>query len=160
MAKELTVVGSVVSLQDLMIEKNAAGVEKKVAKCEIEGGLYKSEVEAAGLDFKVVTEVNKFNHDYINRVTEEAVKAGTNILAENKEADRVVFAAPYLGEDLTSRTSRVEIVVDRSKTITIPGKGQEERPAYSVNVVNKFENIKGATATALKQLMQDELAKN
>ncbi len=160
MTKDLMVAGTAVRLQELMTEAKADGAEKKVIKCEIDSGLYKSKVEEAGFKYEDVAKVNEFNHTYINSITEDVVKAGVQVLEENKDADRVAFIAPYLADNITSRTSRIEIAVDRSKTITIPGKGQEERPAYSLNVVNKFENVSGTIATDLKALMMDKLAKN
>ena len=156
----VTIIGGGVTIQDLMIEKNSKGEEKKVLNCTVDGGLYKAAAEAAGLDYKEVVKVNKFNGEYVHEVTERAVKAGVAMLEENKEADRVVFVAPYLNDDLTSKSSKINISVDRSKTIIIPNKGQEERPVFALDVVNKFEKVSSSSALAieLKALLQEKLA--
>lgn len=157
MAKEIVVGNNPIVVGEIVSEKTSKG-EQKVINCDIDSGLYKSQAEEAGLDFKVVTQVNNFNGKYIHETADAAIRAGVTILEENKDADRVVFTAPYINEKLTSRTSRLDIVVDRAKDIVIPGKGVEVRPAYGIKVVNKMDKLPDSYADNLKLLMQEKLA--
>ena len=158
MAKDLVVGGNPIVIGEIVNEKTSKGDEQKVINCDIDAGLYKSEAEAAGLDFKVVTQVNNFNGKYIHETADAAIRAGVAILEENKDADRVTFTAPYLNENLTSRTSKIEIAVDRAKDVLIPGKGVEVRPVYGVKVINKMDKLPSSYADDLKLLMQEKLA--
>lgn len=159
MAKDLIVGNSPIVIGEIVGEKTSKGDDQKVINCDIDTGLYKSAAEEAGLDFKVVTQVNNFNGKYIHETADAAIRAGVSILEENKDADRVTFTAPYLSDNITSRTSRIEIAVDRSKDVLIPGKGVEQRPVYGVKVVNKMDKLPSKYADELKLLMQEKLAK-
>lgn len=141
-----------VTAGEMVIVTKKDGTSKNVIECQIDTGLYKSEAEAAGFDFDTVTKVNKFNGTYIRKVTEEAVIAGTQMLLDNKEADRVEFIAPYINDDVTQRTSKMAIGIDREKAVTIPGKGVVHRPGYDVNINNKLEAFENSFAVTLKEV--------
>ena len=158
MAKEIVVGGSPIVIGEVVTGKTSKGEDQKVINCDIDSGLYKSEAEAAGLDFKVVTQVNNFNGKYIHETYSAAVKAGVAILEENKDADRVEFTAPYINDKITSRSSRLEMSVDRCKDVLIPGKGVEQRPVMAIKVVNKMDKLPSSYADDLKLLMQERLA--
>lgn len=154
-ATKQVVVGELVDDKKLVHENGSA---KKVIHCEIEGSLYKDNLPE-GLTMDTVKAVNKYNESYIELVTKDSVDAGIKILKENKDADRVIFKAPYLSDEITSRTSRIDIAVDREKTITIPGKGQEVRPVFGVNVINKFESLGDTFNKELKAKLIENLGK-
>ena len=158
MAKDLLVGTSPIVIGEVVTEKTSKGEDQKVINCDIDAGLYKSEAEAAGLDFKVVTQVNNFNGKYIHETYSAAVKAGVAILEENKDADRVEFTAPYINDKITSRSSRLEMSVDRCKDVLIPGKGVEQRPVMAIKVVNKMDKLPSSYVDDLKLLMQERLA--
>lgn len=158
MAKDLVVGGNPIVIGEIVNEKTSKGDEQKVINCDIDAGLYKSEAEAAGLDFKVVTQVNNFNGKYIHETYAASVRAGVAILEENKEVDRVEFTAPYINDNITSRTSKIEMAVDRCKDVLIPGKGVEQRPVMSIKVINKMDKLPSSYADDLKLLMQEKLA--
>lgn len=158
MAKEIVVGGSPIVIGEVVTGKTSKGEDQKVINCDIDAGLYKSEAESAGLDFEVVTQVNNFNGKYIHETYSAAVKAGVAILEENKDADRVEFTAPYINDKITSRSSRLEISVDRCKDVLIPGKGVEQRPVMAIKVVNKMDKLPSSYADDLKLLMQERLA--
>lgn len=139
MTKDLVVGNKPITASEMVIVARRDGGESKVIECQIDKGLYRSEAEAAGFDYETVTAVNKFNGTYIRKIAEEAVTAGVSILQENPEADRVLFTAPYLADDITVRTSKLEIGVDREKSITIPGKGTVHRPGYDLKPINKYD---------------------
>lgn len=158
MAKEIVLGGNPIVVGEIVVEKTSKGEDLKVINCDVDSGMYKSEAEAAGLDFKVVTRVNNFNGKYIHETYSAAVKAGVAILEENKDADRVEFTAPYINDHLTSRTSKLEMSVDRCKDVLIPGKGIEQRPVMSIKVINKMDKLPSSYADDLKLLMQEKLA--
>ncbi len=158
MAKEIVVGGSPIVIGEVVTGKTSKGEDQKVINCDIDAGLYKSEAESAGLDFEVVTQVNNFNGKYIHETYSAAVKAGVAILEENKDADRVEFTAPYINDKITSRSSRLEMSVDRCKDVLIPGKGVEQRPVMAIKVVNKMDKLPSSYADDLKLLMQERLA--
>lgn len=158
MAKEIVVGGSPIVIGEVVTGKTSKGEDQKVINCDIDAGLYKSEAESAGLDFEVVTQVNNFNGKYIHETYSAAVKAGVAILEENKDADRVEFTAPYINDKITSRSSRLEMSVDRCKDVLIPGKGVEQRPVMAIKVVNKMDKLPSSYVDDLKLLMQERLA--
>ena len=158
MAKEIVVGGSPIVIGEVVTGKTSKGEDQKVINCDIDAGLYKSEAESAGLDFEVVTQVNNFNGKYIHETYSAAVKAGVAILEENKDADRVEFTAPYINDKITSRSSRLEMSVDRCKDVLIPGKGVEQRPVMAIKVINKMDKLPSSYSDDLKLLMQERLA--
>lgn len=120
---------------------DANGKTLKVIECKVDDKAYAAGLEAAGLSMKTVKEVVNYNESYIKSIATDAADAGTNILKENKDADRVIFVAPYLTDAPNSRSSHIDIVIDRAKDINIPGKGIEVRPYMGIQVVNKSEKL-------------------
>lgn len=138
----IVVAGSNVVQGELVDSKpDINGKVLKVLECTVAEDSYVSGLEAAGLDFKTVKAVSKYNEGYIKQIASDAADAGVALLKENKDADRVVFKAPYLTDTVNSRSSSVDVMIDRAKDINIPGKGIETRPYMAVNVVNKSEKL-------------------
>lgn len=135
---------------------NIKGENAQVASVAIDGGLYKDNLPE-GLDMKIIKAVNKYDKEYIQAVTEAAVTFGTDVLAANANADMVIFKAPFRADDITKTSPVINIEVNRSKNVVIPGKPTEQRPTYKVNVKTKY-GVSGSLDANLKTLMQDRLS--
>lgn len=164
MPKEILVATKALNVGETKPHKSLvseAGAPLNVVKCKIDGSVYADSLDAAGLDIATVKDIQKHDTKYLENIQKEAITAAAEILNNQKDIDQVVFIAPYGADKLTNNTSRVEMVVDRTKKFTnIQTHEAIYRPNISTNVVNKFQKNGDALKTELKDLLQDRLANN
>lgn len=144
--KEVLVLGNdLITVGEKFVDKkstNIKGDNNTVVPITVNEELYKQSLEKAGLDIKTVIAVSKHNKEYIANIAVASSGVAAKIIEKDKSIDRVVITAPYLADKITSATSNIEVIVDKEKSIRIPGNPTpENRPNLSVKVNNKYQNL-------------------
>ena len=162
--KDLTVATGSVSIGDVENHKKQTkedGSPLSVITCTVDGGAYIESLEKAGLKIEDLKKFQKHDAEYLATIQKDAAVAGAKILKENKDADRVVFVAPYGAEKLSSYTSNATIEIDRAKKVTnIATKETSIVPTISCKVTNKFQKASDSLKKELKHTLQAQLANN
>lgn len=92
-----------------------------------------------GLTLETVQAVSDYNKAYITNATTAATGTATAAFEANDKLEVVEFTIPFIGDKLNSKSSKVEIVVEKAKTTRLPGSEPKyiTRPAVTVDVINK-----------------------
>jgi len=111
-----------------------------------------------GITLNDVKAVAAYNTSYVQTVVENSQAVGEKLLNENKDANAVKFIAPYLGDAVTSRSSSVEVVVDRAVERRNP-QTQEitNNPSLSVKVINKSESLPASFLSNIKKQLHENI---
>lgn len=134
--------------------------EQNVVLCKVDEKLYAENLPET-LTMDIVNEVNNYNKNYIGNITRDSAAAAAKIFENDKTVDAVKFTAPYLGETITTKSSRLDVTIEKAKTSRIPGAEVKyvTRPAVSIDVINKFE-VEKSFLKDLSIKLQEQLAAN
>ena len=162
--KDLTVATGSVSIGEVTAHKKQTkedGSPLSVITCTVDGGAYVQSLEKHGLKLEDLKKFQKHDAEYLTELQKDAADAGAKILKENKDADRVVFVAPYGADKLSNYTSNATIEIDRvKKVVNLATKETSYVPTISCKVTNKFQKTSDNLKKELKHILQSQLAAN
>lgn len=91
------------------------------------------------IPFKTLKEVADYNSDYVTKATEFSVEEAKKVLEKDKTIDMVTIKIPYT----VSSRGAINTLVEREKTVRIPGKdgGEKKKTAIKVIVSNPIDKF-------------------
>ena len=102
----------------------------------------------------IVKKVSVHNAKYLEDLATNSLAISDKMFKENKGVDTIKVTAPYLGDAITSRSSRVEVSIDKEESRYNPAtKEVSTGPSFGMKVVNKSEKLGSTFLSALKKDM-------
>lgn len=91
------------------------------------------------IPFKTLKEVADYNSNYLSQATEFSVAEAKKVLEKDKSIDTVDIKIPYS----VSKRGFINTLVEREKTVRIPGKdgGEKKKSAIKVIVKNPIDKF-------------------
>lgn len=120
-----------------------------------EDDIYFTEADKAGLNKKILKEVDKFNQTYLRKVVDTSVDEASKILKDDSNIQAIEVTLP----SGTHKTDKITTIVHRANETRIPGTDKTiVKPLIKVKVTNSVNRVSKAHIKSLRDELDDILA--